>query len=408
MKHVLAIGDVADSPSPARTVAPGPAKVFVKANAASNDVREAAGPAVWVQQSDGSWAIRWRGNDTWWDLSARYLQAGKRWREIFNFQSDAFHARVPQPIAIYTTAIVAMPPEAVARAQLLGELAGGGGVPPTPKPGPGPSPGSRSRSAGSRTRAGPWSARSPRGALDARRDSVRAERRRSSPLVAPRRARPRRRDDDRRRRLPRASSEGTEARMTTTFEFDPVAAADALARMGNAPDGVVAIDGSQWAQGAMGVLMRAEFLAASAGVVPWITLEDGTQAIANVGAARDVIARAPESVQTLYLATHGIVRQTHAMALLWDGQTPMLQAGEDLEIGLAPLVVVVLVLGVAAIHATAAYFIHQDTIEAEGRNFRTTSILNSTLELARKQLEQTGKIDPAVTDVFRELAGTER
>jgi len=196
--------------------------------------------------------------------------------------------------------------------------------------------------------------------------------------------------------------------MTTTFDFDPGASADALDRMSRAPDGLVALDGTQWAQGAMGVLMRAEFLAAQAGVVPWITLEDGTQAIASVGAARDVIDRAPESVQTLYLATHGIVRQTHAKALVWDGQTPMLQAGEDLEIGLAPLVVVVLVLGVAAILATAAYFIHQDTIEAEGRNFRTTSILNSTLELARKQLEQTGKIDPAITDVFRELAGTER
>jgi len=137
MKHVLAIGDIADQPSPVRTVATTPAQTLVK----TNDVRQAAGPAVWVQQSDGSCAIRWRGNDTWWDLSARYLQAGKRWREIFNFQNDAFHARVPQPIAIYTTAIVAMPPEAVQHAQLLGELAGGGGVPPTPKPGPGPSPG---------------------------------------------------------------------------------------------------------------------------------------------------------------------------------------------------------------------------------------------------------------------------
>ena len=137
MKHVLAIGDVADQPSPVRTVAPTPAQTLVK----TNDVRQAAGPAVWVQQSDGSWAIRWRGNDTWWDLSARYLQAGKRWREIFNYQSDAFHARVPQPIAIYTTAIVAMPPEAVQRAQLLGEIPGGGSVQPSPGPGPGPSPG---------------------------------------------------------------------------------------------------------------------------------------------------------------------------------------------------------------------------------------------------------------------------
>ena len=141
MKHVLAIGDVADAPPPARTLAPGPAKVLVKRSAGPSDVRKAAGPAVWVQQSDGTWAVRWRGNDTWWDLSARYLQAGKRWREIFDYQSDAFHARVPQPIAIYTTAVVAMPPEAVQRAQLLGELSGGHGVPPTPKPGPGPDPG---------------------------------------------------------------------------------------------------------------------------------------------------------------------------------------------------------------------------------------------------------------------------
>jgi hypothetical protein len=199
--------------------------------------------------------------------------------------------------------------------------------------------------------------------------------------------------------------------MTTTFEFDPVASADALAHMGHAPDGVVAIDGTQWAQGAMGVLLRAEFLAASAGVIPWIRLEDGTQAIASVGAARDGIGRAPESVQTLYLAAHGLVRQTHARALVWDGQTPMLQGARDgdrdEDLGLPPLAIVVIVLGVAAVLATAGYFVHRDTIEVEGRNVRTTSILNSTLELARKQLEQTGKIDPALYDVFRELAGAE-
>ena len=131
MKHVLAIGDLGDTTStpPATPAAP----------------RKAAGPAVWVQQSDGSWAIKWRNNDTWWDLSARYLQSGPRYKEIFNYQSDAFHARVPQPIAIYTGALVAMPPEAVKRAQLLGEAPGGGGVQPSPgpgpvTPGPGPSP----------------------------------------------------------------------------------------------------------------------------------------------------------------------------------------------------------------------------------------------------------------------------
>ena len=123
MKHVLAIGDLGDTAS---TPPAAP--------------RKAAGPAVWVQQSDGSWAIKWRNNDTWWDLSARYLQSGPRYKEIFNYQSDAFHARVPQPIAIYTGALVAMPPEAVKRAQLLGEAPGGGGVQPSPGPSPGPGP----------------------------------------------------------------------------------------------------------------------------------------------------------------------------------------------------------------------------------------------------------------------------
>ena len=127
MKHVLAIGDLGDATStPPATTPAAP--------------RKAAGPAVWAQQSDGSWAIKWRNNDTWWDLSARYLQAGNRYKEIFNYQSDAFHARVSQPIAIYTGALVAMPQEAVKRAQLLGEAPGGGGVQPSPGPSPGPGP----------------------------------------------------------------------------------------------------------------------------------------------------------------------------------------------------------------------------------------------------------------------------
>lgn len=132
MKRVLAIGDLTEQTPPARTLAPP----LVKTETTSKDVRKAAGPAVWVQQNDGSWAIKWRGNDTWWDLSARYLQSGKRWRELFTYQSDAFHARVPQPIAIYTTAIVAMPPEAVQRAQLLNEIPGGGASGASAQPSP--------------------------------------------------------------------------------------------------------------------------------------------------------------------------------------------------------------------------------------------------------------------------------
>ena len=193
---------------------------------------------------------------------------------------------------------------------------------------------------------------------------------------------------------------------STAFDFDPLAAASALARMGKAPDGTIAIDAVDWAQGAMGVLLRAEFLAADAGVVPWITLDDGTKALVTIGAARDHIADAPEGVRTLYLAAHGLVRQTHARALVWDGQTPLLQGPEE-EIGVGPLVIAVIVLGVAALLATAAYLIHRDTIEIEGRSARTVSILGTTLDLARTQLATTGRIDPALYQALTALAGAE-
>ena len=78
------------------------------------------------------------------------------------------------------------------------------------------------------------------------------------------------------------------------------------------------------------------------------------------------------------LRTDSCGRRTRSRSV-WDGQTPMLSGRhedlEDLEMGLAPLAIVVIVLGVAAILATAVYFVHRDTIEVEGRNVRTTSIL---------------------------------
>lgn len=141
MKHVLAIGDLGDTDVTASNAVAGGSSSSSSSGTSSAPVRKAAGPAIWVQQSDGSWAIKWRNNDTWWDLSQRYLQAGKRYKELFNYQSDAFHARVPQPIAIYTGALVSMPPEAVQRAQLLGEIAGGSNVQPSPGPSPSPGPG---------------------------------------------------------------------------------------------------------------------------------------------------------------------------------------------------------------------------------------------------------------------------
>jgi hypothetical protein len=130
MKRVLAIGDL-ETPPP-RTVAPRPAQQV----ATGQDVlrgSSSSSAARWVQSGD-RWFIRWRTGDTWFDLAGRYLRDGNRWREIFDSQDDAFHARVPKPVAIFTGALVAMPPEAVARARQLGEISSGGRVGPTPTP----------------------------------------------------------------------------------------------------------------------------------------------------------------------------------------------------------------------------------------------------------------------------------
>ncbi len=198
--------------------------------------------------------------------------------------------------------------------------------------------------------------------------------------------------------------------MTTTFEFDPSAASSALARLASAPDDAspVAIAGDEWAQAAMGALLQAELLAADAGVVPYLTLPDGTKGIVTVGAARERIDAAPEDVRTIYLATHGIVRSTHAMAKPWSGSAPPLgSVREDLEIGLVPVWVLV-VLGVAAIIATATYFIHHDTIEVEGKNLRATAATSAIAGLARDQLAKTGKIDPEIWESLRDIADAER
>ena len=82
-------------------------------------------------------------------------------------------------------------------------------------------------------------------------------------------------------------------------------------------------------------------------------------------------------------------------------KTPMLSAGEDLEdleMGLAPLAVVVIVLGVAAILATAAYFIHRDTIEVEGRNSaRRRSSARRSTSRARSSSKQGQSIRRSTT-----------
>jgi hypothetical protein len=189
------------------------------------------------------------------------------------------------------------------------------------------------------------------------------------------------------------------------FAYEPDRARSVLARMRLAPDSSVVMDGADWANAAMGALIEAELLAAQAGVVPLLELPSGEKGILSVGAAREHMDHAPEDVRVIYLATHGLVRATHAAAKAPSGNAPALIAEQGL--GVLPLVWVLVVVGVAAVIAGAAYFIHKDSIEVEGHNVRTTAIASEAASLARDQLARTGQIDPEVWSMFRSMAEAE-
>ena len=209
--------------------------------------------------------------------------------------------------------------------------------------------------------------------------------------------------------------------MAATFEFDNTRARAALARMARAGDGALAIDGEDWTQGALAALLDAEFLAAEAGVVPWITLPNGERGLVAVGAARESIAGAPDDVRTIYLATHALVRSTHAMAKPWGGTTPHLASFAPPRVSAASLlrtsaalgdptgglIIALTVIAIAAIVGTAWYFTRKETIEVDGRNVRTTAIASQVANLAREQLAQSGRIDPEVWGVFKSIAESE-
>lgn len=146
-----------------------------------------------------------------------------------------------------------------------------------------------------------------------------------------------------------------------TFGYDPAAGAAGLASFALVDaqrSTTAALAGSHLQQGLMTLLFDAELLAAEAGLVPWVQLDDGSRGVFTIGAARDVIDTAPQGVKTLYLASHGVARRAHNEASdvtrsgAANGSVQFLAAE---GIGVIPMVVPIVVLGVAAILATAYY-----------------------------------------------------
>lgn len=206
---------------------------------------------------------------------------------------------------------------------------------------------------------------------------------------------------------------GARAVKSATFDLDPARAGSALLTFAAAQGPSLRMGGSDFAQGLEGALTGVELLAAEAGVIPYVTLEDGTKGVVNVGGARDIISNRARwanasrisssdalAVQTLYLAAHGSARQAH-------GSSRVLSS-VDAPIGFLPVVPLV-VLGVAAIIATAAYatLTKQTQIECDAANARAAAAVKASTDLGMAALTAGQPIPDGVWQTFQTIAHTE-
>jgi len=187
----------------------------------------------------------------------------------------------------------------------------------------------------------------------------------------------------------------------TEFSFDRDAVEASLFNFQRVGDGPTKLFGNDFVNGAMGALFNAERLAAAAGVVPTVKI-DGEDAVVGIGQAREKIDSADPTVRILYLSTSALVRQTHASAVRV--QEPASSDSGDL--GLAQVAVVIIVLGVAAIIATAGYFVAREAIQVAGKSLRAIAAASDMAKLAEEQLRTTGKIDPAIVQALRDPSVT--
>jgi hypothetical protein len=208
------------------------------------------------------------------------------------------------------------------------------------------------------------------------------------------------------------------------FELQLDRSTAALNRWKHAPDGVLALHSHDWAHGSMGALLSAELLAAEAGLVPWIDLPNGDKGIATIGEARSIIDNAPPGVRTLYKATHGVVRMTHATAKAAGANVPSL--GEILdphpvndaialaglegepELGAIPVALIVGCVAIAAIIAGAWYLRQETKLEVEGKNTRHAAELAQLSATARESLRVTGKIDENLYKLYEPFAALDK
>jgi hypothetical protein len=210
--------------------------------------------------------------------------------------------------------------------------------------------------------------------------------------------------------------------MSKRFELQLARGTAAVNRWAHAPEGRIALHPHDWAHGAMASLYGAELLAAEAGVVPFLTLDNGEKGVPSIGGARSKLHKASREVAVIYRAMHATVRLTHATAAPARPNVPELGAlleghpiedalmlsgleGVDPELGFLPAAaIVVIVLGVAGLIAGAWYLREEKKLEVEGKNTRFIAAITQLADLGREQLRLTGKIDKGLISSLEEVA----
>ncbi len=237
-----------------------------------------------------------------------------------------------------------------------------------------------------------------------------------------------------------------------SVDYEPVRGAAVSAALMAVPDqgGSVAMLGGQLREGALTTLLRAELMAAQAGIVPFFDLGPPLgKGVVSVGAARERLSDSNlaaltglggafltnnptakntdaderlarlRDVRTVYLAAQGAVRRAGAFARPAKEETPRI-AGHDLmgielehrieSLGLGPIVVVALVvMGVAAIAAGAWWAVKwkEKDVELEVEKARVLASTGTLSDLARTQIASGQPVDPQIIAALSDLGKRE-
>jgi len=205
----------------------------------------------------------------------------------------------------------------------------------------------------------------------------------------------------------------------TSLKVDAVRASDVYAAWGNIIEGnkqPVGLAGNDLVDGMALALLKSEWLAASAGVVPFGPLPGGGTGVMTIGGALAEPKNAwpSEEARHLYMLGHRTAASVHASVNALRVNTPMLPITSTVNAPQWPVIddgteqtplvwVVVAAVGILASMATAWYFTRTEEtrIQADADKMKEQHAVGVLSDLASAQLQKTGKIDPNIIAAIR-------